>query len=245
VLVTEPERSELPRWASTTMVVAALLVVPVVVIDETRPGGALETVGAALNWAIWLAFAAELVVLLGRSSNRRDWLWRHPFEVALVVLTPPFLPGALQVLRLARVMRLVRVLRLLRLVRTARSARILFSPQSLAWAALLTALVVIGGGAAFVEAEHAQHLSFDDGLWWALTTVTTVGYGDVYPHTGIGRVIAAVVMLSGIGFVAFLTAAAAHRFITTAEAVETEESAILTEIRQLRRQVEELSRSAG
>ena len=70
-------------------------------------------------------------------------------------------------------MRLVRVLRLLRLARTARSARTLFAPQSLSWAALLTALVVIGGGAAFVEVEHAQHLSLNDGLWWALTTVTT------------------------------------------------------------------------
>lgn len=223
------------------MLVAALLVVPVVIIDETHPGGSLGMVGAVLNWAIWTAFAAELLAHLAQARNRGGWLWRHPFDVALVVLTPPFLPGALQVLRLARVMRLVRVLRLLRLARTARSARTLFAPQSLSWAALLTALVVIGGGAAFTEAEHAQHLSLDDGIWWALTTVTTVGYGDVYPHTGVGRLIAAVVMLSGIGFVAFLTAAAAHRFITTADAVETEESAILLELRELRRQVEALT----
>ena len=54
--------------------------------------------------------------------------------------------------------------------------------------------------------------------------------------------IAAVVMLSGIGFVALLTAAAAHRFITTAETVETEESAILREIRELRARVDALSK---
>jgi voltage-gated potassium channel len=226
------------------MLVAALLVVPVVVLDETRPGGTLSTIGAVLDWAIWIAFVAELVALLARTPNRGDWLWRHPFDVALVVLTPPFLPGALQALRVARVMRVVRVLRLLRLARTARSAKALFSPQSLSWAALLTTLVVIGGGGAFVEAEHAQHLSLDDGVWWALTTVTTVGYGDIYPHTGIGRLIAAVVMLSGIGFVAFLTAAAAHRFITNAESVETDESAILREIRELRAQVDVLTKAA-
>ena len=225
------------------MLAAAVLVIPVVVLDETHPGGTLSEIGAVLNWAIWTAFVAELFALLSRAPNRGRWLWNHPFDVALVVLTPPFLPGALQTLRLARAMRLVRVLRLLRLVRTGKSARALFMPQSLAWAALLTALVVIGGGGAFVEAEHAQHLSLDDGIWWALTTVTTVGYGDVIPHTGIGRIIAAVVMLSGIGFVAFLTAAAAHRFITTAEAVETEESAILRELGELRRQVETLTSS--
>jgi voltage-gated potassium channel len=224
------------------MIVAALLVVPVVVIDETQQGGTLRTIGAVLNWVIWTAFAAELGVLLARAPDRGSWLWRHPFDVALVVLTPPFLPGALQALRIARVMRVVRLLRLLRLARTARAARTLFAPQSLSWAALLTALVVIGGGAAFVEAEHAQHLSLNDGLWWALTTVTTVAYGDIYPHTATGRVIAAIVMLSGISFVAFLTAAAAHRFITTAEVVEAEESAILREIRELRSQIDALTK---
>jgi voltage-gated potassium channel len=229
------------------MIVAALLVVPVVIIDETHQHGALADLGAVLNWAIWVAFAAELVILIARAPDRRDWLWRHPLDLAIVLLTPPFLPGLLQALRIARLGRLVRVLRLVRLARTARSGRTIFSPQSLSWATLLTALVVIGGGVAFVEAEHAQHLSMDDGVWWALSTITTVGYGDVYPHTDTGRIIAGVVMLSGIGFVAFLTAAAAQRFIVTAQEVESDETAILHEVRALRAQVDALTRrlSAG
>jgi len=55
-------------------------------------------------------------------------------------------------------------------------------------------------------------------VWWAFATVTTVGYGDTYPHTEAGRVIAVVVMLVGIGFVALLTAAAAERFMRGREA---------------------------
>lgn len=222
------------------MMVAALLVIPVVILDETQRAGTLHTVATALNWVIWLAFAAELVVLLARAPRRGAWLWNNPLTVAIVLLTPPFLPGVLQALRIARVTRLLRVLRVVRLTRTARSIRVLTSSQAVAWAGLLTGLVVLGGGAAFVEAEHGQHLSLDDGIWWALTTVTTVGYGDVYPHTGVGRVIAAVVMLSGIGFVALLTAAAAHRFIVASDEVESIEVTILREMRELQRQVDAL-----
>lgn len=224
---------------------AALLVIPVVVLDETAHGGMLALVAAVLNWAIWLAFAAELVVLFARASNRGAWLWNNPLTVAIVVLTPPFLPGALQVLRIARVSRLLRVLRLLRLARTARSINVLTSSQALAWAGLLTGLVVLAGGTAFVEVEHAQHLSLNDGIWWALTTVTTVGYGDIVPRTGLGRIIAGVVMLSGIGFVALLTAAAAHRFIATSEEVESVEASILREVRELRRQIDSLTNASS
>jgi voltage-gated potassium channel len=67
--------------------------------------------------------------------------------------------------------------------------------------------------------------------------VTTVGYGEIYPHTQTGRVIGAFVMFSGIGFVALVTAAAAQRFLATAAVVEAEESLILAELRELRAEV--------
>jgi voltage-gated potassium channel len=63
-----------------------------------------------------------------------------------------------------------------------------------------------------------QDLTTWDGVWWALETVTTVGYGDTFPRTDTGKAIAAVVMLVGIGFVAVLTATAAERFMRDREA---------------------------
>jgi voltage-gated potassium channel len=91
--------------------------------------------------------------------------------------------------------------------------RNVFSLQGLRYAALIVFTIVVGGGAVFVAVERSQDLSIWDGLWWAAETVTTVAYGDIYPTTALGRIVATVVMTAGIGFVALLTGALAQRFL--------------------------------
>lgn len=90
--------------------------------------------------------------------------------------------------------------------------RRLLSTEGIRDVAVVAALTVLAGAAGFATVEKGQHLSAWDGVWWAVTTVTTVGYGDEHPHTTSGRIIAIVVMFVGIGFVAILTAGAAERF---------------------------------
>jgi voltage-gated potassium channel len=124
-----------------------------------------------------------------------------------VVFTPPFLPATM---KLARVLPIVR---LLWLVAVANRLRGVFSLEGLRYAALIVFTVVVGGGLVFVAVEPQQNLSIWDGLWWATETVTTVAYGDIYPTTALGRVVATVVMTTGIGFVALLTGALAQRFL--------------------------------
>jgi voltage-gated potassium channel len=100
------QRFELP------MVIAALLVIPVIVIEESPLGEPWDTIAGVLNWATWLAFLTEAAVMLAVVPDRPRWLREHPIEVVVVVLTPLFLPPTLQA---------IRVLRLLRLLRLARS----------------------------------------------------------------------------------------------------------------------------
>lgn len=69
-----------------------------------------------------------------------------------------------------------------------------------------TVLVTVGGGILERVFDHGEYPTLGKGLWFALQTVTTVGYGDVTPEQSIGRVIATVVMLAGIGFLAVITA---------------------------------------
>jgi voltage-gated potassium channel len=78
------------------VLVAALLVIPVIVVEQSSFGGPWKTLAAVLNWAIWIVFALELATMLVVVSDRWQWLRKHPVEAAVVVLSPPFLPAWLQ-----------------------------------------------------------------------------------------------------------------------------------------------------
>jgi voltage-gated potassium channel len=211
------ERSQrIERRFEWPIVIAALLVIPVIVIEQSTAGEPWTTLAAVANWLIWGLFLAEAVVMLAVVPDRWLWLRKHPLEVAIVVLTPPFLPASLQALR---VFRLLRVLRLIAVVRYARR---LFSLNGLAYGALLAVITVLGGGAAFAHAE-GKEISTWDGVWWAVTTMTTVGYGDLYPETDTGRVIAILVMVVGIGFLSLVIGAVSERFLAAELRQEAEE----------------------
>lgn len=219
------ERSrELERRLEGPLLVFALLTIPAIAIEQSSVDQPWDTIATVLNWLIWLAFLGEAVAMLRVVPDRGQWLRDHPLDVAIVLLTPPFLPASMQAARAFR------LLRLLRLLKAGMLLRRLLSTEGVRDAAVLALLTVLGGGAAFAAVEKDQDLSAWDGVWWAVTTVTTVGYGDIGPKTDAGRVIAMAVMLVGIGFVALLTAAAAERFMRSRREEERRVSDRLDEI---------------
>jgi voltage-gated potassium channel Kch len=80
-----------------------------------------------------------------------------------------------------------------------------------------TAVVVVGSGVLIRVLDHSEYSSVWVGMWWAIQTVTTVGYGDVTPAHWSGRIVAAFVMLEGIAFLAIITAAVTSTFVVRAE----------------------------
>lgn len=180
----------------------------VLVLQGSSVGEPWRSVANVGDWLIWLMFAAEVVVMVAVVPDRRRWLAQHPLDVAIVILTPPIVSGLLTSIRLLRLLRLVRLLRLAQLARGA------FSMAGVRYAALLAVLTAIAGGQAFAAAEGGSDAN---GFYWALTTMTTAGAGELSPHTGTGKVVAVAVMLVGIGFVAVLTGAIAQTFIAPAE----------------------------
>jgi voltage-gated potassium channel len=82
--------------------------------------------------------------------------------------------------------------------------------------AVVTVIVTIAAGVLMRVLDHSEFPNVWLALWWAVQTVTTVGYGDVTPESVIGRAIATIVMLTGIGFLTVVTASITAVFVESA-----------------------------
>jgi voltage-gated potassium channel len=125
-----------------------------------------------------------------------------------------------------------------------RMTRFLREPPSVRTAAgvivTATTVVVVAGGVVMRLLDHAEYSNVWVGMWWALQTVTTVGYGDVTPKNPSGRLVAILVMLQGIAFLAITTAAITSTFVARAskereraQAAEEDDAEVRMEARLL------------
>jgi voltage-gated potassium channel len=232
------------------LTIAALLVIPDLILEEQPLRASWHTVAVIGNWAIWLAFLIEFVAIVLLASDWRAWMRKYPLALPMLILTPPFAPGPVQALRAFRLLRLLRVARGFQFL-----SKELLSLQGVRYVAAVAVFLVLGGGVALaqVETTAARHVSSWDGVWWAIGFVTTNGE-SANVHTDSGRAIAIVLMLAGIGVFAVLTAAIAQRFVASREVPEAEaeaarisagEQAIMARLEELSARVGEIEPPVG
>ncbi|MGO9754124.1 MAG: potassium channel family protein [Solirubrobacteraceae bacterium] len=111
--------------------------------------------------------------------------------------------------------------------------------------ALATMIVTLVGGVLMRFTDPKNFSDIGEGLWWSIQTVTTVGYGDVVPTSTLGRLVAAVVMLAGIGFLTVITATITSTFIETArQRIEEDSTDVLaTKLDQISYRLEQIETS--
>ena len=204
------------------LAIAALLVIPDLILEEQPLRNSWHTVAVVGNWVIWLAFFVEFAAIMLLAYDWRGWIRKYPLAVPMLILTPPFAPGAIQALRAFRLLRLLRVARGFQFV-----SKELLTLEGVRYVAALAIFLVLGGGVAFgqVETSQAHHVSSWDGIWWAIGVVTTNG-SNVPVTNDAARGIAIVLMLAGIGVFSVLTAAVAQRFVASREVPEAEAEAV-------------------
>jgi voltage-gated potassium channel len=201
--------------------------------------------GRILRYAdtlLCVLFFGDFVVCLMRSKNRLKYLatWGWLDLISSIPI--------IDALRWGRAARLARVLRVLRGVR---SARILMRfilerrAQSAALAAALTSIVVIAVSSIAilhferVAGDDAKIRTAEDALWWSVVTITTVGYGDLYPVTTEGRVVAVGLMFVGVGLIGTWSGIAAAWFMAAAQDQQHANiDTLRSEIQELRRMLE-------
>lgn len=168
---------------------------------------------SAVDLAVCGVFAADFFLQLKAAKRKRDYLKWGWIDLVSSVPNLPFL-------RIGRVARIVRIIRLLRGVRSTRVIIVhLFENRArgtLATVALITFVLIVFSSIAVLNVETAPDSTIrtaEDALWWSLATVTTVGYGDVYPRTTVGHIVAGVLMIAGIALFGTFTATVASFFV--------------------------------
>lgn len=152
-----------------------------------------------------------------------------------------------------RLGQLVRIVRILRMVRAFRSLRdflhYLFRNRAngtLAVVLLSSLMLMLFGAIAILYVERVPEANIktpSDALWWAFVTITTVGYGDRFPVTTFGRLIAAVLMIAGVGLFGTFTGYVANFFVEDEQAhTDDDIQMLIREVRQLRQKIEELEK---
>jgi voltage-gated potassium channel len=188
-----------------------------------------------LDWimvVLYVAFGIDYLARLALADHRARWFFRNLPDLVIIAL--PFL----RPLRVLRVIVLIEVLE--RLFGDAFRGRIVvytaFSGVLLIYAASLGVLAVERPD------PHANIKNFGDASWWAITTLTTVGYGDYHPVTVLGRVIAVLLMLGGISLIGIVTATVATWIVQRfAEVDAAEQAATVGHIEQLRNEIAQLA----
>jgi voltage-gated potassium channel len=223
-------------WRAHTdwpLAVAALLFLVAYSVQVIlQPDGAADTALEVFTWSVWALFLIDYVVNLRLADDRGRWFVRNLHELVIVLLP---------MLRPLRLLRLVTLLGALQRVGgTALRGRIvlyvLCSALLLSYVAALAVLDVER------DQPEANITSLNDALWWALTTITTVGYGDQFPVTAAGRLIAAALMIGGIAVLGVVTASLASWLVEsvaaeTAAEIESADDDLRSELREVKEQL--------
>jgi voltage-gated potassium channel len=240
------------RWegrTDTPLLALALLFIVVlalpIVVDLSPGQGAAVTV---VNVAIWVVFVVDYLARLYLALRRWEFARTHVVDL-LVIALPMLRPlRALRLLRLARLLSIGGMLQ-------QRGQRSLHARVG-AYVAVSVVVALGLAAVAMVDAERgakdANIKSLPDALWWAATTVTTVGYGDRYPTTTTGRLIAVGLMVVGIALLGVVTATIAAWFVARLHKVQEAEERteatlvdVLAELREVRARLDSIERQGA
>lgn len=170
-------------------------------LEET--GGIQIGLAHVFDWMIWLVFLGETVVLTYLVRHRRRYLLHNWMNVVIILGSFPLILKFAPMAGMLRSLRLIMVLVLL--TRMSRNVRRLLTMHQLGGTLAASIITMLLAGVVITRIDPSIG-DIWDGLWWAWVTMSTVGYGDVVPHTGAGRLFASLLILLGVVLLSLLTA---------------------------------------
>lgn len=223
---TSPRLATWRRWTDLPLLVIAVGSLPLLLLEivSDRLSDADQNFLTAVNVLVFIAFAIDYVVELAVTDNRAEYV-RTQWASLLIVISQflALLPalGFLGILRGARALRIVGTLsRVIGIGAASKEhGRKVFKEKAASVAFGISGLTLITSAVAFTIAEDVgegrRFGSFFDALWWSASTITTVGYGDIYPVTVAGKIIAVFTMVVGVSTLAVVTARIAQFLVSS------------------------------
>ena len=185
------------------------------------------------EWLFTILFTIEYILRLYSVGRPLSYATSFFGVVDLMAILPSyfsiFFPGT-QYLLVIRILRVLRVFRILKLVQYVSEARVLMQAMrasrrkiTVFLFVVLTLVVIFGSLMYIIEDPQSGFTSIPQSIYWAIVTLTTVGYGDISPQTGLGQTLAALIMIIGYGIIAVPTG------IVTAELTHSHKKSISTQ----------------
>jgi voltage-gated potassium channel len=224
------------RWEQATdwpLMIAAVVFLAAYAVPILGPDLPSWLLGLCqwLSWITWGVFVLDIVVRLALADERLRYLTGHWYDVLVI---------ALPLLRPLRLLRLIPLLSVLN-----RRAQMRLRGRVAIYVAGGASLLAFCAALGVLDVERsspdANITDFGDAIWWAVTTMTTVGYGDHYPVTATGRLVALGLMISGIALLGTVTATLASWLVETVAAEKEQADDLQSSIRRLEAKIDRLA----
>lgn len=184
---------------------------------------------------ILIFFWIDYIIRFYKADNKKLFFKQNIFDLLAII---PF-DSIFYFFRAFRVLRVIKLLRLIRIVgftgKIQKSIKRFFGTNGFIYLVITTVILILIAAEIYSVAENASYMN---SLWWAIATTTTVGYGDISPHTGIGRTVAVVLMILGIGLIGSVTSTVTAFFVD--EKNDRENDELKNELVQIRNDLQEI-----
>lgn len=239
-------KSEISLWQIVILILCVYVIIALLINTIFDLPEDISSLLIIIDNLICIVFIGDFVYKILTVENKKKYLkWGW---IDLISSIPN-----LQILRWARFVRIARIFRLLRGVRSTKLIlKFIFANRAkgaLFSVAMISFLLMIFSTIAILNVEVSPESNINtpsDALWWSFVTITTVGYGDYYPTTLLGRIIAGILMTAGVGLFGTLTAYVASYFVREDEHLdENSELQLIEKLDSIEKQLKDIREKIG